>query len=239
MGVKHIRIPSIGDVTLYKRHNSRSLRLSIGSNGEVRVSMPHWVPYKSGAVFAASKAAWIESMRSQHQHHNLIESGQAIGKAHHVRFYTTTAARVASRLHDQEIHIGLPRGVTAESTEAQRVAHAACVKALRQEAEKLLPERLKTLALQGGYAYRSVSIKQLKSRWGSCSSTKDIALNSYLMLLPWQLIDYVLWHELVHTRVMRHGPPFWHELEQHVPLARSLSKEIHTYQPTLHPRTIA
>ncbi|HSX08340.1 MAG TPA: SprT family zinc-dependent metalloprotease [Candidatus Saccharimonadales bacterium] len=235
MGVKRIHIPSIGDVTLYKRHNSRSLRLSIGTNGEVRVSMPHWVPYKSGAVFAASKAAWIESMRGQH--HNLIENGQAIGKAHHVRFYATTATRVTSRLHEQEIHIGLPRGVQAESAEAQRVARAACIKALRQEAEKLLPERLKTLALQGGYTFNSVSVKQLKSRWGSCSSTKDIALNIYLMLLPWQLIDYVLWHELAHTRVMRHGPPFWRELEQHMPLARSLSKEIHTYQPTLHPRS--
>lgn len=234
MGVKKIQLPEIGDVTLYKRRNSRSLRLSITSTGEVRVSMPHWVPYKSGAVFAASKAAWIETMRGQH--HAFLKHGQAIGKAHHVFFNQSTSGRITSRVVGQEIHVGLPRNVEQTSPEAQRAARTACVKALRQEAEHLLPQRLRNLAATGGYTFKSVSVKALKSRWGSCSSTKDIALNLYLMQLPWQLIDYVLWHELAHTKVMRHGPPFWSELEQHVPHARNLSKEIHTYQPTLHPK---
>ncbi|HKR81875.1 MAG TPA: SprT family zinc-dependent metalloprotease [Candidatus Saccharimonadales bacterium] len=234
MGVKRIQLPEIGDVTLYKRRNSRSLRLSITSTGEVRVSMPHWVPYKSGAVFAASKAAWIETMRGQH--HSLLKNRQAIGKAHHLYFNQTTGQRVTSRVHAQEIHVGLPRGFDETSSEAQRAARAASIKALRTEAEALLPDRLQSLAERGGYTYKSISVKALKSRWGSCSSTKDIALNLYLMQLPWQLIDYVLWHELTHTKIMRHGPPFWAELERHVPHARNLSKEIHTYQPTLHPR---
>jgi predicted metal-dependent hydrolase len=234
MGVKKIQLPEIGEVTLYKRHNSRSLRLSITSTGEVRVSMPHWVPYKSGAVFAASKAAWIETMRGQH--HTQLKHGQAIGKAHHLFFNQTTGSRVTSRVQGQEIHVGLPRGYEETSAEAQRGARTACIKALRQEAESLLPQRLQGLAEKGGYKYHSVSVKALKSRWGSCSSTQDIALNLYLMQLPWQLIDYVLWHELTHTKIMRHGPPFWTELERHVPHARNLSKEIHTYQPTLHPK---
>lgn len=234
MGVKRIQLPEIGDVTLYKRHNSRSLRLSITASGEVRVSMPHWVPYKSGAVFAASKAAWIESMRGQHS--KLLKHGQPIGKAHHLYFNQTTGQRVTTRVHVQEIRVGLPKNTMPEGAEAQRAAHAAAVRALREEGEQLLPQRLRNLAAQGGYTFKSVSIKQLKSRWGSCSSNKDIALNLYLMQLPWQLIDYVLWHELTHTKIMRHGPPFWAELEKHVPHARSLSKEIHTYQPTLHPK---
>jgi len=232
--VKRIQLPEIGAVTLYKRHNSRSLRLSITASGEVHVSMPPWVPYKSGAVFAASKAAWIESMRGQHS--TLLKDGQPIGKAHHLYFNHTTGPRVTTRVQAQEIRVGLPKNIEPESPEAQRAARAASVRALREEGEQLLPQRLRNLAAQGGYTFKSVSIKQLKSRWGSCSSNKDIALNLYLMQLPWQLIDYVLWHELTHTKIMRHGPPFWAELETHVPHARSLSKEIHTYQPTLHPR---
>ncbi len=235
MGVKHIQLPNIGDITLYKRRNSRSLRLSITSSGEVRVSMPHWVPYKSGAVFASSKAAWIETMRDQHR--TLLKNGQAIGKAHHLYFSQTTASRITNRLRDQEIRIGLPKNVNEQHPEAQARARSACVKALRQEAGALLPTRLQALAERGGYTYHSVAVKHLKSRWGSCSSMRDIALNLYLMQLPWQLIDYVLWHELAHTKVMRHGAPFWRELEQHVAHARELSKEIHTYQPTLHPKT--
>jgi len=231
MPVKRVQLPHIGDVTLYKRRNSRSLRLSITANGEVRVSMPHWVPYKSGAIFAASKAAWIATMREQRQ--TTLQNGQPVGKAHHLYFRNTTASRVTSRIHQQEINIGLPRDAQIDSSEVQRVARLACIKALKQEAEALLPPRLQVLAQKGGFEYKNVSIKKLKSRWGSCSSHQEIALNLFLMQLPWHLIDYVLWHELTHTKVMRHGAPFWRELERHVPEARKLSKEIHTHEPHL------
>src|SRR5205814_2081858 len=118
----------------------------------------------------------------------------------------------------------------------QSAALKASVRALRKEAEALLPQRLATLADQTGLSYRNVSVKQLKSRWGSCSSAKDITLNLFLMQLPWHLIDYVLLHELVHTKVMRHGEPFWRELERHVSQPKQLRHEIGTYQPTLAPQ---
>jgi len=57
------------------------------------------------------------------------------------------------------------------------------------------------------------------------------------MQLPWHLIDYVLLHELTHTKVMRHGAPFWKELERHVPRARALRKEIGSYHPILEVRS--
>lgn len=229
---KRVQVPSIGDVTLYKRRNSRSLRLSITPSGEVRVSMPYWVPYRSGVQFASSKAAWIETMRTQRQQ-KLLVSGQAIGKAHHLYFRATEAERPTSRLRNQEIYIGVPRDMTEQSPAVQQAARTACTKALRKEAQGLLPTRLRDLAAHGGFTYRSVTIKHLKSRWGSCSSQQDIALNLFLMQLPWTLIDYVLWHELTHTKIMRHGPPFWQELERHVLHARKLSKEIHTHEPRL------
>jgi predicted metal-dependent hydrolase len=53
------------------------------------------------------------------------------------------------------------------------------------------------------------------------------------MQLPWHLIDYVLLHELTHTKVMRHGAPFWEELERHAPTAKLLRKEINTHRPLL------
>jgi len=97
----------------------------------------------------------------------------------------------------------------------------------------LLPQRLDQLAAQNGLNYSSVAIRQLKSRWGSCSSAKHITLNLFLMQLPWHLIDYVLLHELTHTKVLRHGPPFWEELEKHAPGARKLRREISAYQPII------
>jgi predicted metal-dependent hydrolase len=91
------------------------------------------------------------------------------------------------------------------------------------------------LASQTGFSYASVGVKQLKSRWGSCNTQREIVLNLFLMQLPWKLIDYVLVHELTHTKVMRHGAPFWHEMERHLPHAKSLRKQMADYQPMLIP----
>ena len=93
--------------------------------------------------------------------------------------------------------------------------------------------RLQTLAEQHGYDYKSVSIKQLKGRWGSCSEHKDIVLNCFLMELPWNLIDYVLLHELAHTRVMAHGAVFWNEMARVLPEVQSCRRQIKLHKPTL------
>ena len=209
------------------------MRLSISPRGEVRVSMPFWLPYKAGEQFARSKMDWIlnhqaKSVSSQ------LEHGQSIGKAHRLHFEMQhSAMRVSTRLASNEVRIMHPASLPASDPSVQRAARSASIRALRKEAEQLLPQRLQTLSARTGLGYREVGVKSLKSRWGSCSSTKDITLNLFLMQLPWHLIDYVLVHELTHTKVMRHGKPFWDELERHIPTAKQLRKEINQYQPIL------
>ncbi len=232
MATRQVTIPTIGPVTLYKRRGNRSLRLSVGMNGEVRVSLPYWVPYKAAEEFAKGKAAWI--LANQTKQSVLLTHGQHIGKAHRLFFQVESGrSSISTRVDRTDIivHHPLHMGVAHEDVQAK--AHAASIRALRQESERLLPQRLQTLAEQHGFRYKSVGVKQLKSRWGSCSNTQEITLNLFLMQLPWHLIDYVLLHELTHTKVMHHGPAFWKELESHLPNARSLKREINTHQPTL------
>lgn len=234
MATKQITIPDIGDVTLYKRRGNRSIRLSIGLNGEVRVSLPYWLPYAAGAEFARSKAGWIAANRGSA---TTLQHGEAIGKAHRLYFEPRVAAqKVTSRVTHTEIRVSHPASRHFADHAVQKIAHRASIKALYKEAETLLPQRLATLAQQQGFAYKSVSVKQLKSRWGSCSSQQEITLNVFLMQLPWRLIDYVLVHELTHTRIMQHGAPFWQEMERHLPNAKHLRKQISAYQPILTPR---
>jgi predicted metal-dependent hydrolase len=232
MATKIIEIPEIGPVTLYKRRGNRSLRLSVSADGEIRVTLPTWVPYLAGEQFARSKAAWIVANRRKGGKN--LQEGQAIGKAHHLHFVATThGAKTITRLQDNQVQVYHPAALSASDTRVQKAAQTASIRALRKEAEALLPQRLHTLAEQTGFTFKSVSVKQLKSRWGSCSHQKDITLNLFLMQLPWRLIDYVLLHELTHTKVMRHGPPFWKELERHVPRAKQLRKEMANHHPTL------
>lgn len=232
MPTKVIEIPELGPVTLYKRRGNRALRLSVGANGEIRVSLPTWVPYMAGEQFARSKIEWIAAQRRAPS--TGLQDGQVIGKAHHLRFVPMAhASKVTTRLHQNQILVYHPVTTDASHPQAQKAARTACIRALKKEAELLLPQRLSALAEQTGFTYKSVCVKQMKSRWGSCSHQKDIVLNLFLMQLPWRLIDYVLLHELTHTKVMRHGPPFWTEMERHAPRARHLKKEIGAHNPAL------
>lgn len=81
--------------------------------------------------------------------------------------------------------------------------------ALRRNAKIILPSRLYMLSDRHHLPYESVQINSSRGRWGSCSSRKKINLSCFLVLLPKHLIDYVLLHELCHTREMNHGERFW------------------------------
>ena len=80
-------------------------------------------------------------------------------------------------------------------------------------AKQKLGTRLDYLARKHGYSYNQLYIRKQRTRWGSCSSRNNISLNIKLVLLPGDLIDYVILHELVHTRIKNHSPRFWAELE--------------------------
>ena len=231
MAVKKIDVPGIGTVKLYKRKGSRAIRLSVSLAGEVRVSLPYWLPYDAGARFASSKVDWIQA-RLKERTSTILIDGQAIGKSHHMAFVSDpTTSRVTARVHGQQIRITHPAYLQANSMEVQTIAERAAIRALRVQAERLLPQRLQALAGAHGFTYKSASVKRLTSRWGSCDNEKNIILNLYLIQLPWQLIDYVVLHELTHTRALNHGPDFWTEFERHLPNAKNLRREIKQYRP--------
>lgn len=231
MAFKEFTLDERTSVTIYKRKASRSLRLTIAADGKIKVSIPVWAPYRAGLEFAKSRRGWIESQRAEER---VLRTGQAIGKAHRLLFLQkSTITKPSSRISGGEIIISFPPGLSATSPAVQKTAHSAAVKALRAQANQLLPQRLADLATKHGFNYSSVSIKQLKGRWGSCDQHQNIIFNLYLMQLPWDLIDYVIIHELVHTEVLRHGPDFWKEMERVLPGAKSRRKAMRQHQPVL------
>lgn len=231
MAFKSFRLANDQPVNIYKRRTNRSLRLSVTADGAIRVSIPLWASYASGLAFAQSRQTWITD---QLQPATVLVSGQAIGKAHHLRIYPSSGAtKVRSRVLGTEVVVSHPAALAAASPAVQQSAEAACIRALRREAESLLPQRLASLAGAHGFNYQSVAIKRLKSRWGSCDQHTNIILNLFLMQLPWECIDYVLLHELTHTRVLHHGPGFWSAMAQVLPTVPRLRKAMRGYRPVL------
>ena len=100
----------------------------------------------------------------------------------------------------------------------------------RKVARKVLCRRIGELAQLHNFVYNRVSIRKQKTRWGSCSSKNNINLNMNLLHLPPELMDYVLLHELVHTRVKNHGKDFWNELDTVVPNSRQVDRKLKDYQ---------
>jgi len=229
MANKIIVLPLIGKVSLYKYRSSRNIRIRVTGNNSVKVTLPYWAPYNSAIKFVNTRIDWIVS---QQQHFSVLTDKQPVGKAHHLRFLRDdSASSVRARLSQTEIIVTVPVGLEYDDSSAQTAARRACIRALQQEAQALLPQRLKLLAQQHGFAYRSVRTRYLKSRWGSCSQDNAIGLNIFLMQLPWRLIDYVLLHELVHTRVHNHSVKFWNELQKYTPEAKQLRRETNTHHP--------
>jgi len=195
--------------------------------------MPRWTSFVAGQEFARHHISWIQQELAK-QTGPLLESGQRIGKLHYLRFEQVLGSQsVTSRVTATEIVVRMHAAETSSDPKVQARANTAAIRALKREAERLLPPRLQGLAAKHGKSYTSVGVKQLKRRWGSCDSHRAITLNLFLMELPWDFIDYVLLHELAHTVEMNHGPSFWRVLTGMNPRARDLSRQLRKHQPAI------
>lgn len=227
MATKEVEIDGIGTVKLIKRAGVRSIRIVV-ARSEIRVTMPTFVPFAAGVQFAKAKRDWIQ------QHHTvptILEDGRAIGKQHTLKFVNSTGKGITTRVTPTAAMVALPAGLEPTAADAQIAARAVALRALRAEAKKLLPPRLHELADHYGFMHGEISIKHMQSRWGSCNQDKDIALNCFLVELDWALIDYVILHELTHTRIMAHGKPFWDELAKYVPHLALIRKRMKFARP--------
>ena len=88
---------------------------------------------------------------------------------------------------------------------------------LADKALKYIPERVVYFAKQMGVDYGGITIRNQRTRWGSCSSKGNLNFNCLLMLTPPEVIDYVVAHELCHRKEMNHSKAFWSEVEKVLP----------------------
>ncbi len=101
-------------------------------------------------------------------------------------------------------------------------AHQEAVKKARELVHARLPE----LNTAYGFRYGRISIRDQKTRWGSCSAKGSLSFNYRIAFLPPALVDYLLVHELCHLKEMNHSPRFWELVEQKVPEYKKLRKQL-------------
>ena len=125
-----------------------------------------------------------------------------------------------------------PTGTCYSCKKMQEWLRKAITTALTRRAKELLPPRLKALATEKGFTYNGCTVRNVHSRWGSCNTKKNISLSIYLAMLPNELIDYVLLHELCHTVEMNHSERFWALMDKVTAPAKAkeLRKRLKTYR---------
>lgn len=103
----------------------------------------------------------------------------------------------------------------------------------RRQAKARLEERAAYFASRMGVSYQRISVRAAKTRWGSCSAKGNLNFHWKLILMPPQVLDYVVVHELAHRKEMNHSPAFWAEVEKILPDYRERRKWLKTYGQTV------
>jgi predicted metal-dependent hydrolase len=200
-----------GAITVRRSARARQVRLRVGPDGLLKASLPVYAPLFLVKRLVKSSRDQLRALLDQASDHISFVDGMRIGKSHVLRVRETQGTLQVKR-GGQHINVLLPVGKTLDDPEVIREIRKVLQTALRIEAKSYLPKRLSYLAEEHGYTYTQVRFSHASGRWGSCTSEGVISLNIALMKLPFELIDYVLIHELSHTRFLNHSEEFWQQV---------------------------
>lgn len=209
---------------------ARRLRIQLDAEGRLLVVVPKGFDQRLLPGYLAQHQAWIERTRARLKHQQKQQPAlyerlpaqialPALGEQWQVEYGV-------SQRHLWRETNGTLRLRANESEAVQR----SLGDWLNHQAKQYLPERLQLVAQRTGLRYADVRVRAQKTRWGSCSSKKNINLNRNLLFLPLTWVDYLCLHELCHTRVMNHSADFWRLVATYEPdfqrLERSLTRAV-------------
>lgn len=161
----------------------------------------------------------------------VLHDGMQLGKSH--TLVVRPGQQRAIKRQQLQLIVVLGPGETLATPDLVAEIRANIRTILRKEAKAHLPKRISHLATQHGYSYSSLRFTHASSRWGSCNSKQAISLNIALMGLPFELIDYVLLHELAHTKHLNHSSEFWDAVAITDNQYQSHRKKLKDYNPTI------
>jgi predicted metal-dependent hydrolase len=231
---KKTYLDGVGEINIRRSSASRFIRIRIEPDEGVILTIPVNIAEKEALRFAYDKRSWIRKSLARREtvknHMTVFNETSCFKTRHHGLFIEKHAkSTIKSMVHLDRITVWYPDFAEIKDPRIQRVIRKAVEEAWRIEAKNFLPRRIDELASKFNFHYERLSIKNAKTRWGSCSAHNNINLNLQLMRLPDFLIDYVILHELVHTVEKNHKKSFWNKLESIMPGAGKFDKELNKF----------
>ena len=206
----------------YKKHCfSKNIKISLKQDSSILVTMPVYCPYKTAREFLLAN---IEKIKNFNKKEDVFLSKNLKTKFDTLQIIESDVLKIETKKNI--VYFYYPKDVDFNSTLVQDKLKEAYLKALKIEAKNYLPDRLNYLAKKYSFNYGKISLRNQKTRFGSCSYFNDISLNINLMRYDFDCIDYVIIHELCHTRVKNHSEKFWIEVAKIIPNYKAIRKKL-------------
>lgn len=231
--MKVLRIQDL-EIKLKKSFKAKNISIKIKPFEGILVTVPMLVSFKLAEDFVKTKIKWINKnlnkVQKQEQSYTFFSANNSFKtRSHLVNITTTELSKNTVHIENTNVKVLISKKLSISSEENQLYIRNIILEIWRKEAKEYLPKRVKALAIDHDFNYQKLTIKNTKSRWGSCSFDNNINLSLHLMRISNELIDYVILHELVHTKVKNHSSKFWETLEKHCPNSKILDKELKKY----------
>jgi hypothetical protein len=222
--------PSTPSVVFVRIVTARRYIVRVRPDGTVRVTIPRGGSRAEAARFLERQSAWVASERARVRAASVTPAwtdGATMmlrGELVTMHVCTDASGRRAFRYGDRTIALDGRDGHDLRG----------CIEAdLRSLAREELGPRLHALAGAHGLAVSGLTIRNQRSRWGSCSRAGRIALNYRLVQMPPAVSDYVLVHELMHLKEQNHSRRFWRLVESACPDFRLAERWLRRHGPGL------
>ncbi len=198
--------------TVRRSTRARRVRVRVEHDGAVVVTLPARAREREAAAAVRELRPWIERRRAALAHAREALAGPPGTAPFLGRALTLVEQPGRTRVHR--------RGSALLVPEAGPQRRAAMERWYRRAARAEVEDRLAPAAHALGVTWSAVSIRDQRTRWGSCSASGALSFNWRLLLGPQDVLEYVVWHEACHLVVLDHSPRFWGLLERHLPSYR-------------------
>jgi predicted metal-dependent hydrolase len=213
------------EMTLNRSGRARRLSLRVSRlDGRVTLTLPKGASRRHALAFAEEKAAWIRRQLAQRPVDARPMPGATLMFRGVVTPIVTHEARV---VRHTEAAIAVPAR-DPERTPARLAAF------LKHQARDALAEASSRHAAALGRSHGRITLRDTRSRWGSCSSNGDLMYSWRLIMAPPQVLDYVAAHEVAHLAEMNHSPAFWSIVDRLSPGYAAPRRWLHENAPDLH-----